>query len=257
MLKLRSLIFAIGYNLSSALIGFIAVIIWPIFPYSWRWRIVTCWNRFVMLWIRVCCGVRFEIIGNKHADKFPCVVMAKHQSTWETMFLQYYFGPVSTILKKELFRIPFFGWGLASLRPIAIDRSNPIQALKEIKKQGIERLQQGNNFLIFPEGTRTPVGQVGNYARSGADIAITAGVPIIAVAHNAGECWPHKHFIKYPGTIRVVISEPFATEGKDRKQLTEEVKNWIEGEIAKMRPARNDGVRIIGHTEKTDDAIAD
>jgi 1-acyl-sn-glycerol-3-phosphate acyltransferase len=252
VLKLRSILFSIGYNLSSALIGFIAVIIWPIFPYSWRWRIVTCWNRFVMFWLRVCCGVRFEIVGHKHADKFPCVVMAKHQSTWETMFLQYYFGPVSTILKKELFRIPFFGWGLASLRPIAIDRSNPIQALKEIKKKGIERLQQGNNFLIFPEGTRTPVGQIGNYARSGADVAISAGVPIIAVAHNAGECWPHRHFIKYPGTIRVVISEPFATEGKDRKQLTEEVKNWIEGEIAKMPPARSDGQRILLRTEIVD-----
>jgi 1-acyl-sn-glycerol-3-phosphate acyltransferase len=129
---------------------------------------------------------------------------------------------------------------LASLRPIAIDRNNPIQALKEIKKQGIARLQQGNNLLIFPEGTRTPVGEIGNYARSGADIAISAGVPIIAVAHNAGECWPHKDFIKYPGTIRVVISEPFATEGRNRKELTEEVKNWIEREIAKMPSARKE-----------------
>ncbi len=250
MLKLRSFIFAIGYNVTSALAGLIAVIIWPILPYSWRWRIVTCWNRFVMFWIRICCGVRFEVSGQKHVDKFPCVVMAKHQSTWETMFLQYYFGPCSTILKKELLRIPFFGWGLASLRPIAIDRRSPMQALKDVKSKGIERLQQGNNFLIFPEGTRTPVGQVGNYARSGADIAISAGVPIIAVAHNAGECWPHKHFIKYPGTIRVVISEPFATAGKDRKELTEEVKNWIEGEIAKMPPARNDGIRLVNPVNK-------
>lgn len=109
-----------------------------------------------------------------------------------------------------------------------------MQALKEIKRIGLLRLQQGNNLLIFPEGTRTPVGEAGNYARSGADIAISAGVPIIAVAHNAGVFWPHKQFIKYPGTIRVVISEPFATEGRDRKELTEEVKSWIEGEIAKM-----------------------
>lgn len=251
MLKLRSFMFAVGYNLTSALIGFIAVLIWPILPYSWRWRIVTCWNRFVMFWIRVCCNVRFEIVGNKHADKFPAVVMAKHQSTWETMFLQYYFGPVSTILKKELFRIPFFGWGLASLRPIAIDRSNPMQALKDIKRIGLHRLEQGNNLLIFPEGTRTPVGEVGNYARSGADIAISAGVPIIAVAHNAGECWPTKNFIKYPGTIRVVISEPFETTGKDRKQLTEDVKNWIEGEIAKMPPARKDGQRVVAAPDAT------
>ena len=250
MLTLRSLVFSIGYNITSAIAGLIAVIIWPIFPYSWRWRIVTCWNRFVMFWIWLCCGIRFEVTGNKHADKFPCVIMAKHQSTWETMFLQYYFGPVSTILKKELFRIPFFGWGLASLRPIAIDRSNPIQALKEIKRIGLRRLAQGNNLMIFPEGTRTPVGHVGNYARSGADIAISAGVPVIAVAHNAGECWPHKHFLKYPGTIRVVISDPIETAGKDRKQLTEDVKNWIEAEIAKMPPARNDGVRLVAPAEQ-------
>jgi 1-acyl-sn-glycerol-3-phosphate acyltransferase len=234
LLFFRSLLFSIGYNLTSIVIGVISVIIWPIMPYSWRWRIVTCWNRFVMFWLRVCCNIRYEIIGHKHADKFPCVVLAKHQSTWETMFLQFYFGPVSTILKKELFRIPFFGWALASLRPIAIDRSSPVQALKEIKRMGMKRLQQGNNLLIYPEGTRTPYGQVGNYARSGADIAISAGVPVIAVAHNGGKFWPHKQFIKYPGTIKVVISEPFNTEGKDRKELTEEIKNWIEGEIAKM-----------------------
>src|SRR5690606_40894193 len=79
--------------------GFIAVLIWPFFPYAWRWRIVTCWNRFVMFWLRICCNIRFEIVGHKHPEAFPCVIMAKHQSTWETMFLQYYFGPVSTILK--------------------------------------------------------------------------------------------------------------------------------------------------------------
>ena len=89
------------------------------------------------------------------------------------------------------------------------------------------------------------MGTVGNYARSGADIAVAAEVPIIAVAHNAAECWPHKHPLKYPGTITVVISEPFDTTHKDRKQLTEEVKNWIEGEIAKMPPARDDKKELV------------
>ncbi len=243
MLHLRSFIFIVGHQLTGVLAGLIAVIIWPIMPYSWRWRIVTCWNRFTMFWIFVFCGVRFKIIGQRHTDKYPCVVMAKHQSTWETMFLQYYFGPVSTILKKELLRIPFFGWGLASLRSIAIDRSSPIQALKDVKSKGLERIKQGNNLLIFPEGTRVPLGTVGNYARSGADIAVTAGVPIIAVAHNAAECWPHKQFLKYPGTITVVLSEPIETAGKDRKALTEDVKTWIENEITKMPPARKDGKR--------------
>ena len=182
---IRSFLFIVIHGFNRSTIGLIAVVIRPFLPYAWRWRIVTLWNRFVMLWIRICCGVSFNVIGKRHFDRYPCVVMAKHQSTWETMFLQYYFGPVSTILKKELLRIPFFGWGLASLRPIAIDRSNPIQALKDVKSKGIERLKEGNNLLIFPEGTRTPIGQIGNYARSGADIAVSAGVPIIAVAHNA------------------------------------------------------------------------
>jgi 1-acyl-sn-glycerol-3-phosphate acyltransferase len=196
-----------------------------------------------MLWLYVCCNIKFNISGQRHQQAYPCVVLAKHQSTWETMFLQYYFGPVSTILKQELLRIPFFGWGLASLKPIAIDRSNPIQALKDVKSKGLERLQEGNNLLIFPEGTRTRLGSVGNYARSGADIAIAANVPIVAVAHNAAQCWPHKHFLKYPGTISVVISEPIATAGRERKELTEAVKAWIEAEIAKMPSARSDGVR--------------
>ncbi len=243
MLYLRSFIFILGHAITGVLFGLIAVIIWPFFPYSWRWRIVTLWNRFVMLWIYLCCGIKFKITGHRHLNRYPCVVLAKHQSTWETMFLQYYFGPVSTILKKELLRIPFFGWGLASLRPVAIDRSNPVQALKDVKSKGIARLKEGNNLLIFPEGTRVPVGAIGTYARSGADIAISANVPIVAVAHNAAECWPHKQFLKYPGTISVVISEPIESTGKDRKQLTEEIKTWIESEIAKMQPARKDGVR--------------
>ncbi|RYZ81729.1 MAG: 1-acyl-sn-glycerol-3-phosphate acyltransferase, partial [Moraxellaceae bacterium] len=160
MLYLRSFLFLVGHNITGLLFGLIAVVIWPIFPYSWRWRIVTCWNRFVMLWIYLCCGVKFRVFGQRRIDKYPCVVLAKHQSTWETMFLQYYFGPVSIILKKELLRIPFFGWGLASIHSIAIDRSNPIQALKDVKTKGIERLKEGNNVLVFPEGTRAKDGML-------------------------------------------------------------------------------------------------
>ena len=241
VLYIRSFIFSLGHAISGALFGLIAVIIWPFFPYAWRWRIVTLWNRFVMLWLYICCGIRFKIIGKRHTDQYPCVVLAKHQSTWETMFLQYYFGPVSTILKKELLRIPFFGWGLASLRPIGIDRSNPIQALKDVKSKGVQRIKEGNNLLVFPEGTRTALGSLGNYARSGADIAISAEVPVVAVAHNAAECWPHKHFLKYPGIITVVLSEPISTKGRDRKELTDYVKNWIENEISNLPPARSDG----------------
>lgn len=243
MLYLRSLIFLIGHNLTGVLVGLVAVIIWPLLPYSLRWKIVTLWNRFTLAWLRICCGVKLNIVGKVDRSAYPCVVMANHQSTWETMFLQYYFGPVSTILKKELLRIPFFGWGLASLRPIAIDRNNPIQALKDVKSKGLLRLKQGNNLLVFPEGTRVPLGEKGNYARSGADIACSAGVPVIPIAHNGAECWPNKSLVKYPGTITVVIGAPISTEGRDRKELTESVKNWIEEQVATFPPARADGLR--------------
>lgn len=233
MQAFRSIIFTIIYNLSGAVAGALSVLIWPILPYAYRWRLVTLWNAFVIWLVGAICGVKFVVHGQKPAIDGPYVVLAKHQSTWETLFLQRHFGPVSTILKKELLRIPFFGWGLASMRPIAIDRSNPVQALKDVKIKGLERLKQGNNLLIFPEGTRTAVGTVGNYARSGADIAITAQVPVVAVAHDAGKYWPHKQYLKTPGVINVWISEPIKTEGRERKELTEEVKQWIETKLAK------------------------
>jgi len=232
MLFFRSLIFSVGYYFSGILAGTIAVIIWPIFPYSWRWRIVTCWNRFVLFWLRACCNLKHEVVDLRHRKHLPCVILSKHQSIWETMFLQYYFGPVSTILKKELLLVPFFGWGLASLRTIAIERSNPIQALKQVRSKGIETLKSGNNLLIFPEGTRVPFGQAGKYARSGADIASAAQAPIIPVAHNAGKFWPNQNFIKYPGTIRVVIGDEIDTKTLDRKELTQQVEDWIESKIA-------------------------
>ena len=233
LLFLRALAFSIGYFLSSIMIGFIGVLAWPL-PFKFRFQIVTLWNRFVMFWVRFCCGIKFKINGHYHPENGPFVVISKHSSTWETMFLQYYFQPISTILKRELLRIPFFGWALATLRPIAIDRGSPIQAIKQIKKDGQQRLQDGTNVLIYPEGTRIAFGEKGTYARSGADIAKAAGVDIIAIAHNAGKHWPKGKFIKHPGTIDVIISKPISTEGRNSKAIMAEVEAWIEGKIAGM-----------------------
>ncbi|TQV70680.1 1-acyl-sn-glycerol-3-phosphate acyltransferase [Exilibacterium tricleocarpae] len=235
MQLLRSYLFVTLWLATGAIAGIISVLIWPL-PYRRRYAIVMIWNRFVVWWASACCGIRYRIIGN-HWHTGPYVVLSKHQSTWETMFLQYYFGPVSTILKRELLRIPFFGWGLAVLRPVPIDRGSPIQALKKVKALCQQRLAEGNNVLVFPEGTRIPPGQTGNYARSGADIACAAGVPVIPVAHNAGECWPKLGIRKYPGTVTVVIGDPIPTSGRSSREITETVKAWIEGQMAAMEPA--------------------
>ncbi|MDQ2076814.1 1-acyl-sn-glycerol-3-phosphate acyltransferase [Marinimicrobium sp. ABcell2] len=244
LLYLRTTLFNIGYYGSGIVVGGLSPLIWLLLPFRARYWLLNRWNVFVMAWLRLCCGVRIRVIGERHRDLEPCVVMAKHQSTWETLYLQYYFAPISPILKKELLSIPFFGWGLASLRPIAIDRSNPIQALKDVKAKSLLRLKQGCNVLIFPEGTRTAPGSVGTYARSGADIACKANTAIIPVAHNGAECWPHKHYLKYPGTITLVIGEPISTEGRNRKDLTIEVQEWIETTLKTLPPGRADGIRL-------------
>ena len=187
----------------------------------------------MIFWLRVSCGVKFQVKGKENiilSDQ-KVVVLSKHQSTWETLFLQGLYWPASTILKRELLNIPFFGWGLRATNPIAIDRSNPRAALKQVKSTGLKRLTQGLNIIIFPEGTRVKPGEQGVYARSGADIAVTAKINVQPVAVNSGVCWPIGGFRKYPGLITVSIGPVVDTEGKTSKQVTLEAQQWIEEEM--------------------------
>ncbi|GAB3110905.1 1-acyl-sn-glycerol-3-phosphate acyltransferase [Aestuariicella hydrocarbonica] len=230
----RAIAFYAFMSITAIVFGVIGIVM-PLTPYRFRSRFFISFNR-VMLWaLKHICGVTCRVRGMENLPQGqPFVIMAKHQSTWEAIFFQWFFHPTSIILKKELLKIPFFGWGLAQCRPIAIDRSNPKEALKKVKTYGQKRLDEGNNVLVFPEGTRTPVGKAGNYARSGADIAINASAPLIPVAHNAGVYWPMKKWLKNPGTIEVVIGAAIATEGRTSKVVTAEAKDWIEAEVAKM-----------------------
>ncbi|MDB6061933.1 MAG: 1-acyl-sn-glycerol-3-phosphate acyltransferase [Verrucomicrobiaceae bacterium] len=236
-LALRSAIFYFGYSLLTVWFSVSGVIFCWFLSYRTRYVYLTWWNYLVMAWLRLICGVRCEVRGRENLPAGPIVLLSKHQSQWETFFLQVLHPPIATVLKKELLSVPFFGWGLALLEPIAIDRNSPKQALKRIMEEGQRLIGLGRSVMIFPEGTRTPLGEIGNYARSGATLACKAGVPIIAVAHNAAHCWPSKKFIKYPGVIQVVISAPIDTSEGDGRALTETVKNWIEDEITKMDSA--------------------
>ena len=233
-LGIRSALFYFGYSVFTVWFSVTGVAFCWFLPYRVRYTYLTWWNFLVMRWLRLVCGVRCQVRGRELLPDGPFVLMSKHQSQWETFYLQVLHPPIATVLKKELLRVPFFGWGLALLEPIAIDRSNPKRALKTIMDEGVRLIGIGRSVMIFPEGTRTPPGQVGNYARSGATLACKAGVPIVPVAHNAGLCWPSKKFLKYPGTIEVVIGAPIDTSSGDGRALTETVKNWIEGEIAKL-----------------------
>ena len=228
VLFVRSLLFSIGTIPVIIFFATFACTLGPLMPYRIRQEIVTWANAFIVFWLNLTCGVRLKVEGLENIPKTPCVVAAKHQSAWETYYLQRLLRPVSTILKRELLKIPFFGWGLYFMHPIAIDRGNPRVAMKQVQSQGLLRLKQGNNVLVFPEGTRVPFGEEGKYARSAASLAVAAGVPLVPVAHNAGYCWPAGGFYKRPGMIHVIIGKPIDPEGRDSRSLTEQTRNWIE-----------------------------
>lgn len=234
LLGLRATLFYIPYALLTGWFSVTGVLFTSWLPIPARIWYLGLWNHFTLYWLWLTCGVRFEIRGRENLPDGPCVLLSKHQSQWETFYLQVAKTPVATVLKKELLRVPFFGWGLRLLEPIAIDRSNPKAALRSIQEQGLKRLQQGRSVIIFPEGTRTAPGSAGNYARSGAELACRAGVPIVPVAHNAGVYWPTRRFLKFPGTVQLVFGAPIDTRDGDSRALTEQVKQWIEGQVATM-----------------------
>ncbi len=234
ILALRSTLYYIGYIPIVAVFSALGLTFGLLLPHKARQSLLTTANALVVRWLNISCAIKVDITGLENIPDTPYVALSKHQSSWETYFLQRTLRPVSTILKKELLKIPLFGWGLAMTKPIAIDRSNPRAALRDIMSQGKQRLAEGNNVLLYPEGTRVPVGKTGTYGRSGTALAIAAQVPLLPIAHNAGICWPAHKFLKYPGTIRVVIGKPIVTDNANSKQLTEDVKNWIEATITTL-----------------------
>jgi len=234
-LALRALTFYMGYVLLVIFFSVTGVLFFSFLPYPIRSNYIFRWNRYTVAWAKLVCGLRFEVIGEENLPKNQAfVALAKHQSQWETFFLQYYLAPARLVLKKELLSIPVFGWGLKLTDPIAIDRSDPRKALKQIQKQGVESIEGNVSVLIFPEGTRIKPGKVGKYARGGANIAIESGAPIVPVALNAGLFWPSDKFLKYPGTITVVIGKPITSVDKNSRELTAEAQEWIEGEMEKL-----------------------
>lgn len=186
---------------------------------------------------RLICGVKFELIGKDNLPKDKMsghVIMANHQSSWETFYLQLVFAPNTVILKRELVFIPFFGWALALMRPIFIDRNDKRSAMGQVLSKGVERLQAGEDILIFPEGTRMPVHHQKAFSKGGAVLAHKAGVDIIPVAHNAGLCWPARSFIKYPGLITVSIGPAISTKNQSYRQALAEAENWIYQESRRL-----------------------
>lgn len=227
---LRSSLFAALLTLITPVFAVIAILTFPL-PALIRYRIITVWTRWAMWGARVICGIRYRVIGRENIPAEPCIILSKHQSAWETLAFQLIFPPQVWVLKRELLRVPFFGWGLAMLSPIAIDRSSRREALQQLVEQGIARLAAGFCIVIFPEGTRIAPGRRGKYRPGGARLAVQTGTTIIPVAHNAGLCWGRNAFLKRPGLITVSIGAPIRPTDQNAETLAGHVEHWIESEM--------------------------
>ena len=230
---LRSTLYLLLQIIITPPYALVVFVTYPLSPLN-RYRVISGWSHIMLFLARFICGVRYCVLGTENIPKKPTIVLSKHQSAWETLAFQKIFPPQVWVLKKELLHIPFFGWGLAMTSPIAINRSQGKAALKQIIRQGRDRLQKGLWVIIFPEGTRIDPGKKGRYGIGGAWLSTSTGVSVIPVAHNAGVLWGKNSFIKFPGTITVSIGEPIDPAGMEANELNNKVEEWIELEAIRI-----------------------
>jgi 1-acyl-sn-glycerol-3-phosphate acyltransferase len=238
MTTLRSVIFLLGAILITGPFGF-AVPLGRIFGKSMPFVLARSYTRVMLVWVEWSLDIHYEVQGWENVPKSPAVVMSKHQSAWETLFLEAKLPNQCWIVKKELLWLPFVGWGLMAIRCIAIDRSSGHAARDQILEQGAQRIGEGLWVTIFPEGTRIAPGKRGRYGIGGAMLATRTGTQILPIAHNAGEYWGRYSFKKQAGVVKVVIGAPIATEGRDVISVNNEVESWIESQMRVISPERH------------------
>ena len=241
MIAVRSTLFmayAIVWSiLSIPLVMFAALVMRGI----WGYRAGKMWRLGMQWGIENLLGIRPKVVGLENMPAEPCVILAKHQSAWETMTIQDYVPSGAYcvfVLKRELLRIPLLGWGLAAMKMISIDRSAGKDALEQVVTQGRERLQQGFYVIVFPEGTRVPPGQKRRYKAGGAYLATHVGCKVVPIAHDAGELWPRQAFLKTPGQITMSIGPAFDATGMSEAEVNQRAEAWIEAEMQRISPHR-------------------
>jgi len=223
----RSVLFAIGQITTLILFSVFGQLTRP-FSFATRYAFMHRWARFVVVWVKWTCGVTYRVHGADTIDtKQAGLILARHESAWETFAFQAIFPRQAYVLKKELLKVPFFGWGMALLNPIAIDRGAGRKALNQLVNEGKDRLAHGDWVVVFPEGTRMPAGELGKINIGGAMLASKAKAPVYLVAHNAGEFWPKNSFIKRPGCIDVYVSEPIDVAEMSASQINQQVESWL------------------------------
>ena len=230
---LRSSLYALYQSVITVVFALLALPLAPL-PAAVRYRFITLWSRLMLAGAEAILGIRYRVLGAGSLPPPPFIILAKHQSAWETFAFQVIFPTQVWLVKRELLWIPFFGWGLALLAPIAIDRASGPRALHQLLEQGRDRLARRYCIVIFPEGTRTAPGTRGKYQAGGAWLAVRTGTPVVPVAHNAGSLWGRRAFIKRPGLVTVSIGDPIEPRQLAPEELNRRVEDWIEGEMQRI-----------------------
>ena len=193
------------------------------------------WCRLTQKALLFFCGVDLKIKGLENIPQDPnksLIILGKHQSAWETFVYPAFFPrQLCFVFKRELLFVPFFGWALASLKMIHINRGDREKAREAVNEQGKAVLAQGSWIAIYPEGTRTPRGSFKPYRKGGVRLAISTQTDILPVAQNSAAIWPRNTFLKRPGVITLSIGPVISVSGKTEDQLQLEVEAWIEGEM--------------------------
>lgn len=192
------------------------------------------WSRCMLWCLKHIIGLKYEVYGKENIPTQPAIICSKHQSGWETLALQEIFPLQVYVMKKELFRIPFFGWGLRLANMIAIDRSKGKQSMEYMLEQGLKRKADGLWIVIFPEGTRMKAGERGKYRLGGSRMAKTLEMDMVPVALNSGDYWAKNSFLKHAGTIQVIIGKPISHTQGNEEELMAACETWIETQQNKI-----------------------
>jgi 1-acyl-sn-glycerol-3-phosphate acyltransferase len=240
MTTLRSVLFLVGAVVVTSIYG-VLVPTSRVFGRRAPFATARSYTTVMLRWVELSCGIRYEVSGWENVPQRPAIIMAKHQSAWETLFIESRFPDQCWIVKRELLWLPFVGWGLMAIRCLAIDRSSGNTAREQIVQQGAQRLKEGLWVTIFPEGTRIAPGKRGRYGIGGALLGTRTGAPILPIAHNAGEFWGRYSFKKRAGVVKVVIGPLIETAGRDVLSVNKQVEAWIEEQMRVISPERYAG----------------
>ncbi len=203
-------------------------------PVYW---LCAAWLRNAIWGARLICGVKWRLHGTANLPDSPVIVLSKHQSTWETFAYPALMPhPLCYVFKRELLYIPFFGWAMARMDMIHIDRSKRAEAWNRVAEQGRVFMARGHWVIMFPEGTRIPRGQAGTYKSGGTRLAVATGRPVMPIAVTSGVCWPRKSFVLRPGTVDISIGAPIDSTGREADELMRQVQDWIETEMHRLDP---------------------